>query len=174
MASGDSLLIFTPANGEFSDANFATIDSILTASSDEPDHIMPVLDFDPGAADEYIYFRGVMPQHYSGNGLKVIIGWSSDAVSGVCRWAAAFKSISDDADDLDSKVFASANTVDATTASAAGEVDYAIINFTDGADMDSVALGDFFILALSRNSSHANDTMNSNDSELHFVEIQEL
>jgi len=173
MASGDSLCFFTPAMGQPPDADFATFDTILTASADEPDHSMLVLDFDPGSTEEYIYFTGFMPRHYGAGGLTVTIGWSSDATSGVCRWAAAFKSVTDDADDLDSKAFAAPNTVDATTASAAGEVDYAEVTFTDGADMDSVAAGEMFVLELSRNSSHANDTLNSNDAELHFIEIQE-
>lgn len=173
MASGDTLAVFTALNGVPGDADFATLDTILTASADEPDNIIPVLDFDPGSTEEYIYFAGFMPRHYDGGGVTVTLGWSSDATSGVCRWAVAFKSVSDDADDLDSKAFAAPNTVDATTASAAGEVDYAEITFTDGADMDSVAAGEYFWLEVSRNSSHANDTLNSNDAELHFIEIKE-
>jgi hypothetical protein len=173
MASGDTLVVFTATAAQPPDADFATFDTILTASADEPDHSMLVLDFDPGTTEEYAYFTGVMPRNYGGGGLTLNIGWSSDATTGVCRWAVAFKSITDDADDLDSKVFAAPNTVDATTASAGGEVDYAVITFTDGADMDSIAAGEMFVLELSRNSSHANDTLNSNDAELHFIEIQE-
>ena len=173
MASGDSLVVFIPQQAEFPDADFATLDTILTASADEPDHVMPVLDFDPGTTEEYCYFRGFMPRHYGNGGLTVTIGWSSDATTGVCRWALAFKSVTDDADDLDTKQFAAPNTVDATTASAAGEVDYATITFTNGADMDSVAAGEYFILEVSRNSSNANDTLNANDAELHFIEIRE-
>lgn len=173
MASGDTLIVFTAASSQQPDDDYATFDTILTASADEPDHVMLVLDFDPGSTEEYAYFTGVMPRAYAGGGLTVTLGWSSDATSGVCRWAAAFKSVTDDADDLDSKTFAAPNTVDATTASAAGEVDYAAITFTDGADMDSVAAGEMFVLEVSRNSSHANDTLNSNDAELHFIEIKE-
>jgi len=173
MSSGDTLLVLVPADAQPPDADLATFDEILTASADEPDQRILVLDFDPGSTEEYAYFAGVMPRHYDGGGVTVTIGWSSDATSGVCRWAVAFKSVTDDADDLDSKAFAAPNTVDATTASAAGEVDYAEIAFTDGADMDSVAAGELFFLELSRNSSHANDTMNSNDAELHFIEIRE-
>lgn len=167
------MLVLVPADAQPPDADLATFDEILTASADEPDQRILVLDFDPGSTEEYAYFAGVMPRHYDGGGVTVTIGWSSDATSGVCRWAVAFKSVTDDADDLDSKAFAAPNTVDATTASAAGEVDYAEIAFTDGADMDSVAAGELFFLELSRNSSHANDTMNSNDAELHFIEIRE-
>ena len=173
MSSGDSLIFLDAIAGRPGDADFATPDTILTASADEPDQLVDVFDFDPGTTEEYIYFRGFMPRHYAGGGVTVTIGWSSDATTGVCRWAVAFKSVTGDADDLDSKAFAAPNTVDATTASAAGEVDEASIAFTDGADMDSVAAGEMFFLEVSRNSSHANDTMNANDAELHFIEIRE-
>ncbi len=173
MASGDTLILFNAQCAQFPDADYATFDAILTASADEPDHVMPVLDFDPGATDEYCYFTGVMPRSYDGGGLTVTICWTSEATSGDCIWAVAFKSVSDDADDLDSKAFAAPNSVTATTASAAREVDYATVTFTDGADMDSVAAGEMFVLEFSRTASSGSDTMTSNDAELHLIEIQE-
>ncbi len=132
-----------------------------------------MLDFDPGATTEFADFIGVMPANYDGGGLTVTIGWSSDATTGAVKWDGAFKSVTDDADDLDSKAFASIQTVTATTATAAGEVDYADITFTDGAQMDSVAAGEMFVFRLERDSADAADTMDSNDAELHFVKIAE-
>lgn len=174
MASGDSLCFFTPAMGQPGDADFATLDTILTASADEPDHAMLVLDFDPGSTEEYIYFPGFMPRHYDGGGITVTIGWSSDATTGNVIWGVAFKSVTDDADDLDSKAFAAPNESSAdATASAAGEVAYTTITFTDGADMDSVAAGEYFFLEVHRSSADASDTLDSNDAELHFIEIKE-
>lgn len=173
MASGDSLCFFIPHNAEFPDADAAALDSILSSSTDEPDHVIPFVAFDPGATDEYMYLRGFMPAHYGGGGVTLTIGWSAAAVTGVCRWAAAFKSLSDDADVITTKAFAAPNTVDATVASIAREIDYATITFTDGADMDSVAAEEMFVLEISRNSSNAADTMNSNDAELQFVLLQE-
>ena len=170
MATTDSLCFFTPAMSQPGDADYATFDTILTASADEPDHIMLVLDFDPGATEEYIYFVGYMPAHYDGGGLTLAIGWSSDATSGACRWALAFKSITDDADDIDSKAFAAPNTVDATTASAAGEIDYAALTFTDGADMDSVAAGDGYRVKLNRDAANDDAT---GDGQLVFLELRE-
>lgn len=174
MATGDTLCVFTPLHAVQGDADFATFDAFLSASADEPDSIVPVLDFDPGATEEYIYFQGFMPRHYDGGGVTVTIGWSSDATSGNVIWGVAFKSVTDDADDLDSKVFAAPNESAAdATASAAGEVAYTTITFTDGADMDSVAAGELFWLEVHRSSADASDTLNSNDAELHFIEIRE-
>lgn len=174
MASGDTLVVFTPQMGVPGDADFATFDTILTASADEPDNVIPVLDFDPGATEEYIYFQGVMPRHYGGGGLTVTIGWSSDATTGNVIWSVAFKSVTDDADDLDSKAFAAENDSSAdATASAAGEVAYTTVTFTDGADMDSVAAGELFWMEVHRSSADASDTLDSNDAELHFIEIKE-
>ena len=68
MASGDTLVVFTPQHAAPGDADFATFDTILTATADEPDNVIPVLDFDPGATEEYTYFQGVMPRHYGGGG----------------------------------------------------------------------------------------------------------
>ena len=174
MASGDTLCVFVATDGVPGDADYATIDTILTASTDEPDNIIPVLDFDPGATEEYIYFCGVMPRNYGGGGVTVTIGWSSDATTGNVVWSVAFKSVTDDADDLDTKVFAAENDSAAdATASAAGEVAYTTITFTDGADMDSVAAGELFWMEVHRSSADASDTLNSNDAELHFIEIKE-
>ena len=170
MASGDSLCVWTALSNEPPDDAFATLDWILTASADEPDDVIPVLDFDPGATDEYAVFSGVMPNHYSGaTGVTLTIMWSSDATSGTCIWDAAFKSFTDDADDMDSKAYAAVNSVTATTANAAGEIDYAAITFTDGADMDSVAANEYFRLSINRNEG----SMSGNDAELIAVYLTE-
>jgi hypothetical protein len=83
-------------------------------------------------------------------------------------------SISDDADDLDSKSFAAANNANPTAASASGEVDYATVTFTDGADMDSIAAGEFFRMTVARDADGTTSTDNmTGDMELVFVEIKE-
>ena len=134
---------------------------------------VPVLDFD-AAADEYAIFAGVMPRHYAGGGLTVTIGWmATSATTGDVLWEAALKSVSDDADDLDTKSSAAANAASAaTTASASGEVKYTTVTFTDGADMDSVAAGEYFQFTLTRNADGGGDTM-AGDAELVFIEIRE-
>ena len=173
MASGDALCVWTALSNEPPDADYATLDAILTASADEPDDVIPVLDFDPGATQEYASFSDVMPEHYGGGGVTLTLMWSSDATSGNVKWDAAFKSFTVDADDMDSKQYAAVNTATEATANAAGEIQYTDITFTDGADMDSVAKNEYFRLTITRDSADGADTMNSNDAELIAVYLTE-
>ncbi len=173
MSSGDSLLWLGPEVWRPGDVDFATPDTILTTSADEPDQIIDVWDFDPGSTEEYLYCRALLPAHYAAGGLTARVFWTSEATSGVCRWALAFKSMTGGADNVASKAFAAPNTVDGTTDATARDTNDDDITFTDGADMDSVAVGEKFFLELSRNSSHANDTMNSNDGEFHGLYLLE-
>lgn len=165
MASGDSLCVFMPANAELPASNYATFDT--------RNGVM-VLDFDD-TTDESVEFAGFMPRHYDGGGLTVTVGWmATSATTGAISLDAAFKSVSDDADDLDTKAFAAANNTSPTTASASGEVDYATITFTDGADMDSVAAGEYFRLKITRDADGTTSTDSmTGDMELVFVEIKE-
>lgn len=165
MASGDTLCVFFPGDAELPTSNFPTFDTR---------NGVLVLDFDD-STDETAEFAGFMPRHYDGGGITVTIGWmfTSSGTPGTdtCAWEMAFKSVSDDADDLDTKSFAAVNSVTATSASADGEVDYASIAFTDGADMDSVAAGEYFRLSINRDSGGG--TASPGDAELVFIEIQE-
>lgn len=168
MASGDTLAIFTPLHNEPPSTAYATLDIRAGASS----AVHAVLDFD-SATDESAEFAGFMVRNYDAGGITVTIGWmATTATSGNTIWDVAFKSVSDDADDLDTKAFAAANSVTATAASASGEVDYATVTFTDGADMDSVAAGEYFRMRLMRDADSGSDTM-SGDAELLFLEIKE-
>ena len=119
MATGDALCVWRATDNEPPDADYATFDTILTASSDEPDDVVPVLDFDPGATQEYAAFSAVMPSHYGGGGVTLTLMWLSDATSGNVKWDAAFKSFTVDADDIDSKAYAAIQTATEATASAA-------------------------------------------------------
>lgn len=165
MATGDSLCTFFPANGEPPASNYATLDTR---------NVTLVLDFDD-TTDESMEFAGFMPRHYDGGGITVTVGWAATtATSGTISLDVAFKSISDDADDLDSKAFAAANNANPTTASASGEVDYATITFTDGADMDSIAAGEYFRMLITRDADGTTSTDDmTGDMELVFVEIKE-
>ncbi len=162
MASGDTLVAVNALNAEVPSSNFATLDVR---------NKVPVLDFDADA-DESVEFGLIMPRSYGSSGLTVTVGWmASSATTGDVTWDLAFMSVSDDADDLDSKAFAAANTVTATTASASGEVKYSTITFTDGADMDSIAVGEYFRMKLTRDVSDNDDMLG--DAELVFIEIKE-
>ena len=165
MASGDSLVSFNALSNEPPASAYATLD---TRNS------IPVLDFDD-ATDESAEFGAVMPRNYGGGGVTVTLGWmfTSSGTPGTdtCAWQVAFKSVSDDADDLDTKAFAASNNATSTSASADGEVKYQEITFTDGADMDSIAVGEYFRMEVTRDA--ASGTASPGDAELLFAEIKE-
>jgi hypothetical protein len=165
MASGDTLAIFTALDNMPPSANYATFDTRNGYA---------VLDFDD-TTDESAVFTGFMPRNYAAGGVTVTVGWmATSATTGTISLDAAFMSVTDDADDLDTKAFAAANNANPTTASATGEVDYVTITFTDGADMDSVAAGELFYLKITRDANGTTSTDDlSGDMELVFVEVKE-
>ena len=164
MASGDTLVVFTPLQAEPPASNYATLDT-------RNNH--PVLDFDADT-DETIYFGGILPRHYDGGGITITLVWmASTATSGNCDWECAIERHQDDAFDLDADGFATAKAVTAAAPSASGEISYDEIAFTDGAEMDSLAAGESFRLSVTRDANDAtNDTM-TGDAELLRVEIRE-
>ncbi len=131
-----------------------------------------VLAFDD-TTDETAEFTAYMPDTYAGGGITVTLIWQSeDQTTGAVVWDVALKSVSDDADDLDTKSFAAANSVTATTASASGECDYATVTFTDGADMDSIAAEELFEIQINRDANNGSDDM-TNDAQLKMIVITE-
>lgn len=162
MASGDTLLVFTPHNNEPPAANFATLDTR---------NLHPVLDFD-AATNEHAVFSAVMPRTYTGGGLTVYIHYAmTSAEADDIDWDVAFERIGDQQLDIDGDSFAAANSVDNTTVPATtGLVDIVNVTFTDGADMDSVAVGELFRLKVTRDAT--SDTA-AGDAELLAVEIKE-
>ncbi len=164
MASGDTLVVFTALNNEPPSSNYATVDTRNGAV---------VLDFDD-TTDESAEFSGFMPLHYGGGGVTVTIGWmASDtdiASLKTVRWEVAFKSFSDDADDIDSKSFHTSGGAASTEASASGEVQYADVVFSDQAAIDGTAAAEYFRLKVTRDASEG--TLDG-DAELLFVSIKE-
>src|SRR3990167_3571526 len=133
-----------------------------------------VFDFDD-TTDESAIFRGAIADSYSGGGFTVKVLWmATSATSGTISLDVSFMSITDDADDLDTKAFAAANNANPTTASATGEVDYIAVTFTDGADMDSIAAGEVFLMKITRDANGTTSTDNLvGDAEIVFIEIKE-
>jgi len=163
MASGDSLVQFSPLNVESPAANAATLDTR---------NAHPVVDFD-AAANEEAVFSGVMPQHYAGTtGVTVYIHYAmSSAVAGDIDWDVAFERVGDQQLDIDGDSFAAVNSVDNTTVpGTTGLIDIVSVAFTDGADMDSVAAGEGFRIKVTRDA--ASDTA-AGDAELRWLEIRE-
>jgi hypothetical protein len=162
MASGNTLLVFRPQDNEPPTSNYATLDT-------RNQH--PVLDFDD-TTNESAVFSAVMPRHYSGGGVTVYLHYAmSSAEANTVDWDVAFERIGDQQQDLDADGFAAVNSVDNTTVPAtAGLVDIVSVAFTDGADMDSVGVGEGFRLKVTRDAS-SDDA--AGDAELRFVEIKE-
>lgn len=163
MASGDTLVQFSPLHNEPPSSNPATLDT-------RNQH--PTLDFD-ASTNKSAVFSAVMPRHYAGTtGVTVYIHYAmSSATSGDVDWDVAFERIGDQQQDIDSDGFAAVNSVNNTTVpGTSGLVDIVNVTFTDGADMDSVAVGEKFRLKVTRDA--ASDTA-SGDAELVAVEIKE-
>lgn len=149
----------------------ATPDVILGTST--PAESLSVYDFD-AATDEFLDFK-VRCAGYDAGGFTVSLPWISAQTSNAVGWLVAFRRIADDAEDLDTTAHTYVyNSVSDTSASAIGELSYATITFTDGADSDSVADGDEFILRVSRDAdgSVVTDSM-TGDASLWSVIITE-
>lgn len=162
MASGDTLLVFSPYANQPPSTNYATLDT-------RNQH--PVLDFDDTINEDAV-FSSVMPQNYGGGGLSVFIHYAmTSAVSGNIDWDVSFERIGDQQQDLDADGFAAVQSVDNTTVpGTSGLVDIVSIAFTDGAQMDSIAVGEKFRIKVTRDA--ANDTA-TGDAELCNIEIRE-
>jgi len=162
MASGDTILVFTPLQNEPPAADYATLDVR---------NLHPVLDFDD-STNESAVFSAIMPRHYGGGGITIYLHYSmSSAESATVDLDAAFERIGDQQLDVDGDSFAAVQSVDNTTVpGTTGLVDVVSIAFDNGAEMDSIAVGELFRLKITRDAS-SDDA--SGDSELHCVEVKE-
>lgn len=141
----------------------ASFDARVDASS--PVAALPVYDFDDTDA-EYLDFYCRL-EGYASGGLTITVDWSATtATTGDVLWGAAIRRIADDAEDMDAAhTFDYNNATADTAASASGERSRVTVTFTDGADMDSLATGEPFVLRLRRLPTDAADTM-AGDAEL--------
>lgn len=163
MASGNTLYVWPASAGIPPTSAFATL-------ARRNNHL--VANFD-AATDESIDFEGVLPSHYSGGGLTVILTWlGATATTGDVVWNSAVERHQDDTDDLDSDTFATAQAATGTTASATGEPQYTSITHSSGANMDSLAVGESFRLRVTRDADNGSDTM-AGDAQLLRVEVRE-
>jgi len=142
-------------------ATFATFDTRATGST--PAGAVPVYDFDDTTAEYLDLFCRL--EGYGGGGLTITFDWSATtATTNNVRWGAAIRAIPDDAEDVDvSHSYAYNDASDDTAPSASGERSRVSITFTDGADMDSLADGESFILRIRRTAATSNMT---GDAEL--------
>ena len=162
MASGDTLCTFFPADNEPTTSNYATFDT-------RNNHL--VLDFDT-TTGETAFFTGLLPRNYAAGGITVYVHHAaSTATSGTIGWLIAFERIGNAQQDLDADGFAGDQTVTAATVPAtSGNVNITNVAITDGANIDSIAVGEVFRLRITRDV--ANDTA-AGDAELVAIELKE-
>lgn len=131
-------------------ANFATPG--VRAGGSTPAERVPIWQFGASAnshLDLYCQLSG-----YDGGGLTFFLPWTAaTATSGTVRWGIAIRRAQDDAEDIDASHTYDYNTADVSPASASGELKYPTISFTNGADMDSWAEGEFAIVRVRRDVS---------------------
>jgi hypothetical protein len=162
MASGDTLLVFHPYQNEPPTADFATLGL-------RNNH--PCLEFD-ATTQEAAIFSSVLPRHYAGGGITIYAHYAAaSATSGTMGWDVAFERIGNGSQDVDSDGFAGAQTITAVTVPAtSGLVDIVNVAVSDGANIDSIAVGELFRLRIRRDV--ANDTA-AGDAQLFAIELKE-
>lgn len=160
MASGDTIAKFMPAQNEPPATAYATWGL-------RNNH--PVLNFDDTTSESAV-FTDVLSRNYSGGGLTVYIHYSAAATTGDVDWDVAFERIGDQQQDVDADGFAAAQSViDTVVPATSGLVDIVNIAFTNGAQIDSIAVGEKYRIKVTRNTA---DTA-IGDIELHAIEIKE-
>lgn len=136
----------------------------------------PVLDFDD-TVNEVAMFQSVMPSHYDGGGITVTMAHATAAATGDISVAGMIRSYTDDVDNLLHTAFNAWGTRQDNTAidapSVIGELTYDDLTFTDGAQMDSVAVGEMFQLLIMRDAQDGTNDDHTGDSSLVTIEIKE-
>jgi hypothetical protein len=162
MASGDTLLTLTPEANEPPSTNYATLD--LRNSH-------PLLAFDD-TTQEAAIFSAILPRTYAGGGITAALHWAAaSAVTGNVAWDLSFERDAAGGQDLDADGFATAIAIAAVTVPGTSGI-IAISNqaCTDGAQIDSIAVGDLFRLRVRRDP--ASDSA-AGDAQLLAIELKE-
>lgn len=165
MASGNSLIQFSPLSDEPTVSNFASLDL-------RNNH--PTLDFD-GSNDEEAVFTGILPRHYSGGGITVrlFVAFTS-ATSGTSRWQTAFERIDASSLDTDADSFAAFNSGAVAAPATSGMIVTVDIAHANGAEIDSLAIGELFRLKVRRDADGTSGTDDiTTDAELMGIAIRE-
>ncbi len=160
MASGQTISKWKAQDNEPPGANFASRDS-------RNSH--PVLDF---ALNEIGVFSDVMSRNYGGSGLTAYLHYAmSSAEVNDIKLEGYFERIGE-VQDLDADGFAAAqNSGDITVPGNSGDVDIIPITFANGAEMDSILVGEGFRFKVRRIAVVGTDA--TGDLELRFIEIKE-
>lgn len=162
MASGDTLLTKFPKEHQLGAG---------TAATPDERNNQPVLDFADNATEEAL-FPILLPRNYAGGGTTVTIVFSmSTATTGNVVIGLSWER-QDTGTDLDTDSFAAENTATVAVPAASGQPAYATITFTDGAQMDNIAVGESGRLRFRRLGGDAGDTA-AGDLELRRIEVRE-
>lgn len=164
MAAGDTLLTLGAADGVGTATNGATHDTR---------NEIFVLDFDGSTDEEAVWHNLILPRHYGGGGIDVIIhAMCSSATSGTFRWQTSFEAGS--GQDHDSDGFATANSGGGSANATSGIETVVTISHTNGAQIDSVAAGGAFRLKVRRDADGTSGTDDiTTDVELISIELRE-
>lgn len=161
MASGDTLCVFTPAANEPPAANFAVLD----VENSELE-----IDFLNGVTEAAV-FRGVLPRNYAGGGVTVTVHYSSSGTSGNIVFGASFERNQDSVSSLASDNWGTEETVTAVAPATTWFKQSCTINFTNGSQMASIAVGETFRMRL-RRITGGSDTLAA-IAAVYAVEIKE-
>ena len=140
------------------------------AGGSTPAEDMNVWAFDQ-TGPEYLDLYCLLDPKFAGGGLTIRLIWSGGATTNNVRWGAAIRRFADDAEQLSaSHTYDYNDSSDVAAPSALSENSYDTIAFTSGADMDSLAAGEMFILRIRRTAATSNMAA---DAYLWKVEIRE-
>jgi hypothetical protein len=114
-----------------------------------------------------------MPRSYAGGGITVSLHYAlTSATTYDIRLDTSLERIGDQQLDIDGDSFAAAqNTGDITVPGTSGLVDIVTTTHSNGAEMDSIAVGEGFRMKVLRVAVVGTDA--AGDLELRFVEIKE-
>ena len=162
MATGNTLLILTPHQAELPTAN----PGLFSARNQHPIVSLTVTDI--------VIFSFVMPRHYAGGGITVYLHYAmASAEANDIRLDTTFERIGDGQQDLDADGF-DATGVDGgeiTVPGTSGLVDIIANVHSDGARLDSLAVGEAGRLKITRTAATGTDA--TGDLELIAVELKE-
>jgi len=163
MASGETLLEFTPLHNEPPASAFATLD---TRNSH------PTLDFD-GATDEEAVFTAIMPRNYLGGGLILLTYWSfTSATSGSLRVQAAIERMDTSSLDIDADSFDTFASAGGTAPGTSGQIIAVTIT---PVGTDGLNAGDMFRLKIRRDADGTSGTDDIvSDAEFLGAELKEI
>lgn len=165
MASGDTLCIFRAIHG------FPPSDVTAATPNVRNGHF--VYEFD-AATDWFLDFEDVLPRNYAGGGLTITVAWmAASGTTGACRWQIGIER-QDTGTDLDANSIASTQSGGNTTSATSGAPTYTTITFTNGAQMDSLAVGECFRLRINRDADGTSGTDDMTGlAQLLAIEIRE-